>query len=74
MKEKEIHLILSTTMDEFSVKFCTSYKDISTFSLKGLNVNVLLKQTRTEVEVDLNDITVMDLNASNKYTNVRSIQ
>lgn len=57
-------------MDEFTVKFCNVNEDISKFSLKGLNVNVILKQTRTEVEADLTDITIIDLNESNKYKKV----
>lgn len=63
--------MLTTALDEFTVKFSTTERDISTFSLKGLNFNVTLRQTRTEIEAFLADITVMDLRPNNKYNKVR---
>jgi hypothetical protein len=53
---------LSASLQELAVEFTTAKARISTCALKGINADIMVKDSYTQINARLNQIAIVDLN------------
>ncbi|KAJ8953002.1 hypothetical protein NQ318_015363 [Aromia moschata] len=79
IKTKSVPLIVETIkfklkaeLHEVTVKFATDKNDISSCAIKGINADIIVKDTYTQVNAKLQEIVVIDLNPQSLHKLIMS--
>lgn len=62
---------LSAELQELMLKFATDKSNISSISIRGIVADIIVKETYTQVNANLQEITVVDLDPTSRHALVR---
>ncbi|XP_050293110.1 intermembrane lipid transfer protein Vps13 isoform X2 [Anthonomus grandis grandis] len=58
---------LTAQLQEVMVKICTDNLNISSFAVRGLNTDIFVKESYTQMVVKLSELVILDLNPETKH-------